>query len=164
MLLWRAYLIEDALVPKICSGVKMAHLLEDGIPIGYVPMTIILFLTPGLQLNNKPGHRYGRPLVVARIWALVGSLISASGLHGNGGQILPRRARRARAVRNCESCVGIERRGPRAIFFTASVRWSGSGPANTMPRAAKWLLFSSLQPMRNCAVLSTWRLKTFATC
>jgi len=88
-------------------------------------------------------HRYGRPLVVARIWALVGSIVSASGLHVIGGQILPRRARRARAVRNCEWCDAIERRGPRAIFSTASVRWSGSGPANTMPRAAEWeLLFS----------------------
>jgi hypothetical protein len=72
----------------------------------------------------------GRPLVVARIWALLGSIIPASELHGHlqiGGHILPPfrctkvslqlQPPSARAVRNCESCDAIERRGPRDILF-----------------------------------------------
>ena len=91
-------------------------------------------------------HRYGRPLVVAQIWALVGSIVSASWLHGIGGQILPRRAHRARAVWNCNRAA----RTAGHLFHCLGPLvglWPGKHNASSSKMITSF--FFSLQPMRS---------------
>lgn len=123
----------------------------------------------------------GRPLVVARIWALLGSIIPASELHGHlqiGGHILPPfrctkvslqlQPPRARAVRNCESCDAMQSSGADrgTYFFTASVRWSlvglWSGKHDFEPQNGELFFSPQHRHSKVQAVITSPDLKTFA--